>query len=177
MQEQVGIQRNETNFRDFPGNTQVICGAAGHWGQELRKNLSKNKKNHKLNQNQTTTNTPFPINSRHVQWQHTEWQNNTQEMDASRDLWKPSLPPFLLYDKASCVGSCYYFLLHFGWTIWYQPWLFSSKLFSWVFEDCHEAHGRKNTLYPCWALSLHYLSLQQLRCASGETPPLLQQEH
>lgn len=51
MQEQVGIQRNETNFRDFPGNTQVICGAVGHWGQELRKNLSKKKKKNKSKTN------------------------------------------------------------------------------------------------------------------------------
>lgn len=61
------------------------------------------------------------------------------------------------------------YFLHFAWTIWYQPWLFWSKLFSWVFEDCCEAHSRKNTLYPHWALSLCYLSLQQPKPVMGET--------
>lgn len=61
------------------------------------------------------------------------------------------------------------YFLHFAWTIWYQAWLFWSKLFSWIFEDCREAHSRKNTLYPHWALSLCYLSLQQPKPVMGET--------
>lgn len=58
--------------------------------------------------------------------------------------------------------------------------IFWSKLFFWVFEDCHKAQGRKNILFLPWAHSPCYLSLQQgmwgtlhcsLHCYS-RTPPL-----
>lgn len=119
------------------------------------KNLGRIKKKKKQN----TTTSPCRINS-------SMCNDNTQ---SGRKTCKKLMlqgtcqnPSFLLKDTASCVGSCYYLLLryflHFVWTTWYQPCLFWSKLFSWVFEDCYEAHDR-NTLYHPWALTLCLLSL------------------